>query len=189
MSTEKSIVADVRRLSQATVIGEDHNKFKLGSFWEKGPAIFIFLRHFACMACRAHALDVWSQREKFEKAGAQLYFIGNGAPSMLKAFKEDLGLQEAWIFTDPHLEAFHAAGFKRGVMAAFGPRSLFSLGKLKAQGFSPKPWNEEQGDRLQLGGVLAVKPGGVITYQYMSEYQGDFEDAEPGEMIEPGKSK
>lgn len=184
MDTKKSqIVADVRRLAQATVIGEDHNKFRLGSFWENGPAIFIFLRHFACAACRAHALDVWAQREKFEKAGVQLYFIGNGSPSMLKAFKEELGLQDAWIFTDPHLEAFHAAGFKRGFIAAFGPRSLMSLSKIKAKGHAASEWNKEQGDAFQLGGVLAVKPGGIVTYQYMSEYQGDYKDEEPQEMI------
>jgi hypothetical protein len=188
MSTaNKKIVADVRRLSQATVMGEDHNKFKLGSFWEKGPAIFIFLRHFACIACRAHAMDIWSQRDKYEKAGAQLYFIGNGSPQMMKIFKEEFGLQDAWIFTDPHLEAFHAAGFKRGFMPAFGPQSLVTLAKLNLKGHKAGKWSEEQGDRFQLGGVLAVKPGGIITYQYMSEYQGDFSNDIPEQMVKNQK--
>lgn len=182
-AVKSTLPADIRKLSQATVIGEDHNKFKLGSFWEKGPAIFIFLRHFACIACRAHAVDVWSQREKYEKAGAQLYFIGNGSPSMLKVFKEDFGLQDAWIFTDPYLEAFHAAGFKRGFMPAMGPQSVLSLAKLKLKGHNAGEWTEEQGDRLQLGGILAIKPGGTITYQYISEYQGDFGDDTPDQMI------
>ena len=188
MNTAKtSLSADIRKLSLATVIGEDHNKFKLGSFWEKGPAIFIFLRHFACIACRAHAVEVWKQREQYEKAGAQLYFIGNGSPTMLKAFKEDFNLQDAWIFTDPHLEAFHAAGFKRGFMAAMGPQSLVSLAKLKLKGHKAGEWSEEQGDRMQLGGILAIKPGGIVTYQYVSEYQGDFGDETPAQMMKDSK--
>lgn len=174
-SAHRKIVCDIRRLSQTVVIGEDHNKFKMSSFWEKGPAIFIFLRHFACIACRAHAVDVWKEREKYEKAGAQIYFIGNGSPGMLKNFKEDLGLQDAWVFTDPTLEAFHAAGFKRGILSAFGPRSMMNIARLKKEGHHAKKWSSEQGDALQLGGVLAVKPGGVVTYQYISHAQGDYE--------------
>ncbi len=177
-----NVALDVRRLSQVTVVGEDHNKFKLGSFWEKSPAIFVFLRHFACVACRAHASDIWAHRHKYEKAGAQIYFIGNGSPSMLKIFKEDLGLQDAWIFTDPTLEAFHAAGFKRGFMLAFGYQSLISLAKLKLAGNRAGSWSPEQGDKYQLGGVLAIKPGNIVSYHYISEYQGDFADDEVEKM-------
>jgi peroxiredoxin len=165
---------DVRKLSQAIVVGEDHNKFKLGSFWDKSPAIFIFLRHFACLACRAHVTEVWAQREKYEKAGANLVFIGNGSPNMLKIFKEDLGLSEALIFTDPHLEAFLAAGFKRGQSVAFSPESLLNLERLRKKGYKEREWSPEQGDKFQLGGIIAVKPGNKVTYHYVSEFQGDF---------------
>jgi len=178
LASPSNIVCDINRLSQVSVIGEDLNKFKLSTFWEKSPAIFIFLRHFACIACRAHAQDVWSQRQKYEKAGAQIYFIGNGAPAMIKVFKEDMGLTDAWIFTDPHLESFHAAGFKKGFFSAFGVNSLISIQKLKRQGHVAKKWNSEQGDPMQLGGILVVKPGGIVSYQYISEYQGDFADPE-----------
>ncbi|MNL21407.1 hypothetical protein D3C87_1426950 [compost metagenome] len=106
---------------------------------------------------------------------------------MMKVFKEDMALQDAWIFTDPHLEAFHAAGFKRGFMPAFGPQSLVSLAKLNMKGHKAGVWSEEQGDRFQLGGVLAVKPGGLITYQYMSEYQGDFGSDAPEQMVKNSK--
>ncbi|AHZ86869.1 hypothetical protein Bb109J_c0730 [Bdellovibrio bacteriovorus] len=175
-SASSNTVCDISRLSQVFVTGEDQNKFKLGTFWQKAPAILIFLRHFACIACRAHAKDVWANRDKYEKAGAQIYFIGNGSPTMIKVFKEDLGLEGAWVFTDPNLEAFHAAGFKRGFFSAYGFKSLSSIRKLKEQGHVAKRWSPEQGDATQLGGILVVKPGGKVTYQYISEYQGDVEE-------------
>lgn len=176
MPASSAIVCDIRRLSQISVIGEDHNKFKVSSFWQKSPAILIFLRHFACIACRAHAQDVWSQREKYEKAGAQIYFIGNGSSSMIKGFKEDMKMESAWIFTDPTLESFHAAGFKRGFFSAYGFKSLASIRGLKARGHVAKKWSPEQGDATQLGGILVIKPDGKVTYQYISEYQGDVQD-------------
>ncbi|MFZ3229808.1 MAG: AhpC/TSA family protein [Pseudobdellovibrio sp.] len=126
--------------------GEDFNEYRLNKLWQNSPAIIIFLRHFACIACRSHALDVWSKKDLYEKTGAQLYFIGNGSPSMIKIFKEELKMNEAWIFTDPYLESFQAAGFKRGFLSSLGPRSLIAMNQLKKAGHTHTKWTKDSGD-------------------------------------------
>lgn len=147
----------------------------LGTLWESKPVILIFLRHFACMACRAHASQVWAQKDVYTKAGVQLIFIGNGAPFLINTFKEDLHLKDARILTDPSLESFYAAGFKRGFIAALGPTALKnSYGIYSKSKISNTSYSKASGDLWQLGGIVAVKPGDVVSYHYISQATGLF---------------
>jgi peroxiredoxin len=102
--------------------------------WQKQLSVFVFLRHFACIACWAHAFRVWNEREKYEKAGAKIYFIGNGSSHFISKFKEDIGLQDAQVYTDPSLEVFHACGFKKGFIAAVNAKSLMNITELVIEG-------------------------------------------------------
>jgi peroxiredoxin len=165
---------DLVNLSFCEVLSEDNKKYKIGSFWQNKTAILIFLRHFACVACRTHAVNVWKNREKYEKAGSQIYFIGNGQPQYISAFKQDLGLDDAWIFTDPTLKSFHHAGFNRGFLTAYGPRALKNIAKMYIEGNRDGVWKPGKGDLWQVGGVLAIKATGQIVYHHISEVQGDF---------------
>lgn len=168
---------DANILGQCKILGEDGQSYQLSSFWDKQAAILVFLRHFGCIACRGHATDVWNNREKYKSSGAEIYFIGNGAPNMIKGFKESLGIQEAWIYTDPTLEAFKISGFKRGILPAVGPRSILKILELKKRGFqSDENYGPQHGDAKQLGGIIAIKPANQITYYYASQYLGDEGD-------------
>lgn len=183
---------DIISLHQTIILGEDGQQYRMGNLWQERTAILIFLRHFACVACRAHAVDVWKNRNKYEQSGAQIYFIGNGAPFAIKAFKEDLDLQDAWIFTDPTLKSFHHAGFKRGFVAAYGPRALKNIVQMYKSGHRDGVWNKTKGDLWQVGGILAVKPNSKVAYHYISQVQGDFppeEDINDTPWISREKSK
>jgi peroxiredoxin len=147
---------------------------RLGELWSGTPAILVFLRHFACIACRAHAGSVWQNRQALEQNGAKIHFVGVGSSDYIKKFKEDLKIYDASVVTDPSLLSFRVAGFKRGFLATHGPRSIFNTLKLVAEGHGLKAPQEGSGDLWQLGGTLVVAPDGRVTYQFISEALGDF---------------
>lgn len=161
-------------LSKVAVFDEKGESVLLSSLWQKQPAILIFLRHFACIGCRSHAQEVWAQRDQYQKNGAKIYFIGNGNPYFIQRFKEDLGLENAPVYTDPSLKSFAAAGFKRGFLAALGPKSVVNGVSLLLSGARQTGYSKDSGDLWQLGGILVVRPNGTVAYQFISEALGDF---------------
>ena len=176
IKVKESVVTkvDILSLSLCQVLDESAQEVSLYNLWQKQTAIFIFLRHFGCLMCRAHAKQVWGLREQYEKTGAKIYFIGNGSPYLISKFKEDLELQGATILTDPQLKSFRAAGFRRGFLAALGPKALGNGRKLFKEGHRQGESNSENGDLWQLGGILVVKPDGKVGYHYISQVAGDY---------------
>lgn len=169
---DTKIHADGFRLALCTVYNEKSEPVQLRTLWEKQPAILIFLRHFACDACRKHALEIWSNREVYEKKGAKLHFIGNGHPQYMQQFKEMYSLQDASFFTDPKLSAFNAAGFKRGFW--INPGEMHTRGEFLWLATRHAMRKTGSGNVWQLGGVLAICPGGKVTYQFTSQMMGEF---------------
>lgn len=162
---------------------------KIGHLWQKQTIIFIFLRHFACIACRAHATQVWADRDKYEKSGAKLVFIGNGQPTFIEAFKNDLKMEHAMILTDPSLESFRAAGLKRGFFAVVQPRSAINAIKLANEGHIQTAHHPDSGTHWQLGGVLAINPRSKVLYHFRSESLGDLPEEPHLEIIKADEEK
>ena len=102
--------------SRCEVLDQEGNKLKIFELWKKQTVIFIFLRHFGCVSCRAHAVQIWKNRAAYEKSGSKIIFIGNGVPDYIEGFKQELGIEDAPIYTDPTLATFKAVGFKRGFL-------------------------------------------------------------------------
>lgn len=165
---------NILKLAQLKVLDQDKNIVPVASFWRDQTAIIIFLRHFGCISCRTHAKEVWQRRHDYEKSKAKLYFIGNGSPEMITAFKENLGIQDAPIFTDPKLETFHACGFKRGFLNSFGPKSIKNVVKMYMNGHEYEAYTPQKGDLWQLGGVVAIRKDSTLAYHHISEAVGDF---------------
>jgi len=166
---------DIVTLANAKVLDENNKEVKVGTLWQTHPALFIFLRHFGCVGCRAHAVQIWSERAKYEKSGAKIIFISNGAPQFIKAFKEDLNILEAPVFTDPTLTVFKSCGFKRGFLAALGPKSLIEGYSLMKKGHENKR-EEGSGDYWQMGGIVAVQTDGRVTFHHICQSLGDYPD-------------
>lgn len=165
---------NIESLGESVVLGPDGQQLKISQLWHSQTAVMIFLRHFGCIACRSHALQVWAVRDQFMASGAKLVFIGNGQPTYIEKFREDLGLSGALILTDPSLASFQAAGFRHGFFALVQPKSVVNLVKLAVAGGKNQPANAETGTNWQLGGILVVKPSGKVTYHYISEALGDY---------------
>jgi peroxiredoxin len=170
----KSSSIDIVRLANTPVLTARGEKLRLGQIWQKQTVILVFLRHFACIGCRAHAVQVWNDREKYESSGGKIIFVGNGQPHFIEKFQEDLGITGAVILTDPSLESFRAAGFRRGFFAVVQPKSVLNAAKLAVEGHRQTAYSKEVGTHWQLGGVLVVNTHGKVLYQFLSESLGDF---------------
>ena len=173
---------DLVALANCFVFDGESRKLKLGQLWQTQSVIFVFLRHFACIACRAHAVEVWKDRERYESAGARLIFIGNGAPNYIEIFKTELGLEKALILTDPSLEVFRAAGFRHGFFELVQLKSILNAIKLAAGGHTQTTLVAE-GSNWQNGGVLAIGKNGKVLFQFISQALGDFPNEADIEMI------
>ena len=165
---------DILSLANCSVYNENNKTVKLHRMWDYKTTVFVFVRHFACIACRAHVADVWKNRKAYEEKGAQIVFIGNGHAHFIQTFKEDLNLEGANVYTNPGLCAFKAAGFKRGFLAALGPKSLKEGLSMYKEGHRQASYSKEKGDLWQLGGVLVVAKEGRVIYHHINESLGDF---------------
>ena len=109
-------------------------------------------------------------RQEIRERGAELAIVGNGAPPFARAFREDLGL-DVPLYTDPSLETYRALAFHRGlVRTALSPRTWAHAARALAGGFLQ---GRTQGDPLQLGGVVVVRPDGTVAYRHASAEAGD----------------
>ena len=46
---------DIFELMNSVLLDEQGRQIPMPFLWQTNPAIFVYLRHFACAACRAHA--------------------------------------------------------------------------------------------------------------------------------------
>ncbi len=169
-----SAAVNILAFANCEVLNEQGHKVKIASIWRDHTIVFIFLRHFGCVSCRAHAVQVWADRAKYEVNGAKIVFVGNGPPLFINFFKQDLKIEDATIYTDPSLESFRAVGFKRGFLVALGIRSIANGLRLHWHGHKQGSYTNATGDLWQLGGVVVVKPSGKVAYHYISLATGDF---------------
>jgi NAD(P)-dependent dehydrogenase (short-subunit alcohol dehydrogenase family) len=106
--------------------------------------------------------------------GAELVIVGNGAANFAAAFREDFEL-DCPILVDPELLAYRAAGLRRGRVELLSPR--LPLNALRALRAGSRQTGV-QGDPWQLGGVFVIRPGGDLTYRYVSGEAGDHPPVE-----------
>jgi peroxiredoxin len=127
---------NIEQLAATRIYAGPDQTLLVGQLWQKQTVVLVFLRHFACIACRAHAAQVWSERAKYEKSGAKIIFIGNGQPNWIEIFRQDLGIDTGVVLTDPSLLSFKEAGFKSGFFNLVRPESVLNLVKLSKDGYT-----------------------------------------------------
>jgi prostamide/prostaglandin F2alpha synthase len=159
---------------------KDHEgrEVRLGDLWRDQPAVLVFLRYYGCTFCRAHAVRLNRDRERFQEVGVQLAAIAQGMPEEAAEFRKKRKMQIP-VLVDPDRAAYEAAGAKIAVLSEIlGPR-VMARGVKAAMRSHVMP-GRFRGHVGQLGGVLVVAPDGSIRYAHLSE---DASDNPPTEEV------
>jgi peroxiredoxin len=156
-------------LAGRTVLDANGARVELGSLWRERTAVLVFVRHFGCIHCREHVVQLHRSIAAIHAAGAEMIVIGSGSPSFIEGFREHTHY-DGPLYTDPSLDVFKEAELKRSVARTLDPRSLGKAFKAIAGG---QRQGRTQGDQWQQGGVLVVAPDGAVKYHHASERPGD----------------
>ena len=151
---------------------------RLGDLWEERPAALVFLRHYGCVFCRDHAVQLHRDRNKFEAADINLAVIGQGTPEQAAEFRRIQGV-EIPLLVDPDRRSYEAAGAKVAVLSELlGPR-VIARGIQRTvvsrihQGNIVVHQGRITNHAAQLGGVLVVARDSSIRYAHLSEDAAD----------------
>lgn len=124
------------------------------------------------MFCRAHAVQLHRERERFEEAGVALAVIGQGEPENAADFRREQAIALR-LLVDPDRRSYKAAGAKLAVVTELlGPQMMWKgLKRARATGVSQ---GRTIGHPAQVGGVLVVAPDGSIPWARMSRDPDDI---------------
>ncbi|HUJ34746.1 MAG TPA: peroxiredoxin-like family protein [Solirubrobacteraceae bacterium] len=165
----------------AEIILPDHecHDVRLGDLWSEHPMALVWLRHYGCILCKEHAIQLDRARGEFKAAGARLVLIGQATPRHAAQFRRQQGIQLP-VLADEERISYRAAGAKIANMTElFGPRSVTK--GILAGARTRRIQTRTVGNSAQLGGSLVVAPGGAIAWSHMSADAGD--NASPEEIL------
>jgi peroxiredoxin len=111
--------------------------------------------------------------EKIRDLGAKLVVVGNGTPEQAADFQSEQNLAFP-LLVDPEMNAYRAAGLKRGITDAVNLRMFRHGVRALRKGFRQA---RTQGDPWQLGGVFVITPTGEVPYRQISREAGDHPEA------------
>lgn len=106
---------------------------------------------------------------RFREKGASLQLVGIGAPAVIRAFREETGVS-APIFADPTFATYRALGMRRGIGTYLSLSFVRNAIRAMRAGYRNR---SIEGDAMQHGGVLVVRPGDEVAYRFTSRTAGD----------------
>jgi hypothetical protein len=101
--------------------------------------------------------------------GADLAVVGSGTPEQAAALADELGVDFP-LLADPQRRTYVALGARRSLAGVLHPAVLGNALRAWRGGFRQQG---VQGDAMQLGGVVAIRPDGEVAYLYQSARAGD----------------
>ena len=168
----------VGELKDVVVQDERGAELQLGDLWRDQPAVLVFLRHYGCVFCRAHAVQLHRARDGFEAAGARLAVIGQGTPQQAEEFRRVQSIALP-VYSDPERRSYDAAGAKVATLTELvNPRTVArGIGHTVTSRLRQGSIAVHQGrlvdNPAQLGGVLVIAPDDSVRYAHMSEDASD----------------
>ena len=80
---------DLAALSALSLPDQDDRLHHLGDLWADRPVVLVFLRHFGCLHCREHAVELRDRYDDLHAQGVELVAIGTGDRRYAGAFVRD----------------------------------------------------------------------------------------------------
>jgi peroxiredoxin len=155
---------------------------QLSEFWQSGPALLVFWRHFGCGCGADRAQRLVAEYSELVAAGLTPVVIGQGEPPRAAAYRTAYGLPGP-VLSDPDHAAYRAYG-----LGQWSPeRVLYDapdiyLDHTRALGaefqaerrFSGRPLVD---DPWRATGEFVVRTDGTVALPYVYQYCEDFPDS------------
>ena len=131
----------------------------------------VFLRHYGCIFCREHVVQLRKYHEDFRAKDAALVAIGLGDRVYAREFSKETGI-EFPLLIDENLEAYQMAELRSANLLHFLRKDYLSRQR-QALAAGPHPVKLLAKNPFQLGGSFVFGPGDVDRFAHYSETYGD----------------
>jgi peroxiredoxin len=156
---------DTVKLPDAT--GAEH---KLGELWQQRPVVLVFLRHFGCLHCREHAVQLGERYDDIRSLGGDLVAVGTGSERYAAAFVKDEQIPYL-VLVDDDAEAANAAAVRStSFVGMFHPRTWMATVRAWRNGHRI----HKAGRRVtQMGATFVLGPGDTVRYAHVDADSAD----------------
>jgi hypothetical protein len=124
------------------------------------------------MFCREQIAQLRDATPAIRHRGAEPHVVGNGTPQQAADLAAEMSL-DVPLLTDPDRRSFAVLGARRSLGGVLHPDVALGVVRALRRGHRQAG---VQGDPMQLGGVIAVRPPGEVVYRYLSHRAGDHPD-------------
>jgi len=155
---------DLAALSAISLPDQEGTPHRLGDLWSDKPVVLVFLRHFGCLHCREHAVELRDRYNDLQAQGVELVAVGTGDQRYAGAFVKDEKIPYL-VLVDDDAQAAHAA--------SVNDASWYRL-------LHPSTWRAtvatyRRGHRVhapgkrvtQLGATFVLGPGDQVRYSHL----------------------
>ena len=155
---------DLAALSALSLPDQDGTPHRLGDLWSERPVVLVFLRHFGCLHCREHAVELRDRYDDLQAKGVDLVAVGTGDQRYAGAFVRDEKIPDL-VLVDDDAEAAHAA--------SVNVASWYRLLHPTTWPATVATWRRghrihSPGKRVtQLGATFVLAPGGEVRYSHV----------------------
>jgi prostamide/prostaglandin F2alpha synthase len=161
---------DLPALSALSLPDHDGTLHHLGDLWDDRPIVLVFLRHFGCLHCREHAVELRDRYHELQAQDIDLVAVGTGDQRYAGAFVRDEQIPYL-VLVDDDAKAARAASVTNA--------SWYRL-------LHPSTWpatvaTYRRGHRIhspgkrvtQLGATFVLGPGDEVRYSHVDSDSTD----------------
>jgi peroxiredoxin len=155
---------DLSALSALSLPDQDGTQHRLGDLWAERPVVVVFLRHFGCVHCREHAVELRDRYDDLQDQGVELVAVGTGDQRYAGAFVRDEQIPYL-VLVDDDAKAAHAASvtFASWYRLLHPTTSRATIAAYKRGRRIHAP-----GKRVtQLGATFVLGPGNEVRYSHV----------------------
>jgi len=161
---------DLEGLSDLELSDSTGSPRRLGDYWAEQPVILVFLRHFGCLLCREHAVELRNRYDDVKARGGEVVAVGTGDHRYAARFVSEEAVPFP-VLVDDDAVAGRAASVRRTTpWGLFNPRSFPGARRAHRAGHRV----HKSGRRVtQLGATFVVGPGERVCYAYVDAHTAD----------------
>ena len=151
----------------------EEREVALASLWQQQVTLLVYVRHFGCPHCRAHATQLRRTKRKFDALGTQIVLVGMGTPVKADVFRAELDLPFL-VLCDPD-----RVGYRRYGLLKMSARHEFAhlssatrfIADSARYGVRLSPVGQ---DFTQLGGDFVVDTQGIVRFAFCGQRASDL---------------